>query len=146
MRFATCSFVAVSAVTLAAVAWLSLERHGPVASAATRLADAADGNAALRLGEKNAVLHQFVAGELTLREAAARFRDVDRALPPAGARRVPGEEDMPEGEWYCRQVIRWAQAQAAADPSGPADAVVRRAAGDLDVALQSGPIELPPVP
>jgi hypothetical protein len=49
------------------------------------------------------VADALIEGRLTLRQAAARFREIDAELPPAGPPRRPPE--CGEEEWAYRQVI-----------------------------------------
>jgi hypothetical protein len=82
---------------------------------------------ASRFDRKDQVVQRFVVGELTLPEAAAHFRSIDRDSPEL-PRNVPySERGQSEEETYCRQVISWTRASLA----------IR----DPDAALRVAPVE-----
>jgi hypothetical protein len=103
-----------------------------------------------RIDAKWKVVRRLLGGELTLLEAAARFRDVNAEpadCPCQDSHLWPSAS--PE-ERLCRQVIGWARAEARDDRSGAAGAVVDRLESELKALLARGPIRLrgtgPPTP
>ncbi len=96
-----------------------------------------------RIDAKLAVVRRLLAGELTLLEAATRFRDINGE--PADCP-VPDNHLWPSAspeEMLCRQVIVWAQAHARDDSSGAAGAVVDRLEAELEALLARGAVRLP---
>src|SRR5262245_35474184 len=81
----------------------------------------------LRLAErrweaKQQVTCALLEGRLTLRGAAARFRDIDVGIPlKAQAQRPP---QYSEEEWACRQVIAFVHGELAGIHQAPAQAEV----------------------
>ncbi len=141
MRFASSLFVGVALLLVASVAFTSLRCRGAAAPAhAGALVFQGNGPELRRLEAKTAVTQRLLDGELTLWEAAAWFRGVNRATGAPACVGLPGEEDKSEAERLCRQVIRWAAAEAPAD-------FVRRLEADLDERLcRDGDVALPDAP
>jgi hypothetical protein len=97
-----------------------------------------------RMAIKEAVVRQLIAGELTLREAAAWFKYVNER--PAGCetnyravfRGATAEESA------CRQVICWVKSELSGTAPGPAETIVRRLEAELQGQLEcEGKVELP---
>jgi hypothetical protein len=73
-----------------------------------------------RWEDKQQVTCALLKGRLTLREAAARFRDIDVGIPlKAQAQRPP---QYSEEEWACRQVIAFVHGELAGNRQAPAQA------------------------
>ncbi len=149
MRFASCLFVGVAVLLVASVGLTSLRQRGPGGGGAAR-ADvvlvAGNEAAVRRLDAKSAVAQRLIDGELTLLEAAAWFRYITRTTAAAGDIPEPGEEDEPEAERFCRQVIRWAGTTARTASAERSEAIVRRLEAELDERRRDGGVELPEVP
>jgi hypothetical protein len=85
-----------------------------------------------RLREKEGVARDLVAGRLTLLDAAARFRALDRVPPahrPGRAAELALGLDLPhagETDWRCLEVISWAHAVSGKQPPGRERAVIDR--------------------
>jgi hypothetical protein len=60
-----------------------------------------------RIRLKERAVDEFVAGRLTLPQAAARFRDVEEALPATRGPARCAATGPAEGERWCREVIDW---------------------------------------
>jgi hypothetical protein len=137
---------------LAALVALAL-RKGPGGSAGQPpvvTADpAADLDAALRhvrqrTERRLAVTRGLAEGRASLWEAAARLRELDRALPPLPPNpcfRPWLDGPLPEAEFYCRDALHVARGQAGRDPvcRGRLD----RWEEELEDRLAEGPVELP---
>jgi hypothetical protein len=95
-----------------------------------------------RWDRRKALATAVRAGRLTLWQAAAGFRDLDRMLPPAALAPPLGQVDAgTEEERCCRAVIRqvrWLEADS--DPNLPA---TRRLEAELCERLRHGPLTLP---
>jgi hypothetical protein len=63
-----------------------------------------------RLDRKEQALQRFVAGKISLPEAAALFRSADRDSPDLPRNLSFAQESGSEEESYCRQVISWSRA------------------------------------
>jgi hypothetical protein len=77
-----------------------------------------------RTQAKAAAAREFVGGHLTLREAAARFREADVGIPERQLARwreaCPGECGT-DDDRYCWTVVRYVECEALHDPEhGPA--------------------------
>jgi hypothetical protein len=77
-----------------------------------------------RIRAKRAAAQEFIAGRLTLREAAARFREADAGLPESQLARwreaSPGA-CATDDDRYCWTVVRYVECEAWHDPQhGPA--------------------------
>jgi hypothetical protein len=84
-----------------------------------------------RLAVKERAVQNLLAGRLTLRQAAAQFRDAETALPvtwvpPVGAP-GPGEDER-----LCRTVMAWARCRMARYPPAEAAAVAARLDAELE--------------
>jgi hypothetical protein len=95
---------------------------------------------------KRAILADVTAGRLTLPEAAARFRDVDRQSPWFfwdGFRLNPGASD---DERHCREVITQLRATMAEFPA--TEGAARRLEAELEELLRRDTLRLlaPPAP
>jgi hypothetical protein len=103
-----------------------------------------DGVVVRRMALKDTVVRQLIAGDLTLREAAAWFKYLNER--PAGCRdhfreRFPGASAE---EAACRQVIAWVRADLSLSAPSRAEAVVRRLEAELLGHLEcEGKVELP---
>ena len=151
MRFASCLFIGVALLLVASVGLASLRQCGTGGAAAapsSTLLLPGDEASVRRLQSKAAVARRLVDGELTLLEAAAWFRYINRMTGSAGDVPAPGEEAEPEAERYCRQVIRWAETTAAVEISTErSETVVRRLEAELDERLRrDGGVVLPDLP
>jgi hypothetical protein len=106
--------------------------------------DAQDGLADRRLAFKEAVVRQLIAGELTLPEAASRFKQLNEQT---GARRDYFRECHPSlsaEEAACRQVILWVQVELHQSAPARAEEAVRRLEAELEGRLRcAGKVELP---
>ena len=97
-----------------------------------------------RMTIKSRVVGQLIAGELTLREAAAWFKYVNER--PAGCEAnyrelFPGASAE---ESACRQVIAWVRAELNGAAPSRAEATVRRLEAELQGQLEcEGKVELP---
>lgn len=90
-----------------------------------------------RLVLKEEVAEQFFAGELTLFEAAARFRALHQRMGPSPNLRIFFGTASEEEGW-CRQVIMWMEAKARFEQSpGQAQALVQRLEGELRDHMQA---------
>jgi hypothetical protein len=96
-----------------------------------------------RIDAKLAVVRRLLAGELTLREAAARFRDINAEPADCPAQDSHLWPSASPEERLCRQVIAWAQAEARDDSSGAIGAVVDCLEAELAALLARGAIRLP---
>jgi hypothetical protein len=67
---------------------------------------------------KQQVTDALIEGRLTLRQAAARFRDIDADLPPTG--QPPRPPGYSEEEWSCRQVITYVEGEFVVNRRAPA--------------------------
>ena len=76
-----------------------------------------------RIQAKEAAAREFVAGHLTLREAAARFREADAGIPArqlARWREACPDECGTDDDRYCWTVVRYVECEARHDPEhGP---------------------------
>jgi len=147
VRFASGLFVGVALLLVAVVAVASF-RHKSAARSEPAAASSVvmEGNQAVvrRLEGKSSVTRRLLEGELTLMEAAAWFRYIDRVTGPVDSILVPGEEGESDEERLCRQVIRWAEAQAQQVSPQSSQAVVSRLEAQLDDRLRrDGKVELP---
>jgi hypothetical protein len=64
-----------------------------------------------RIVAKQQVVGELQAGRLTLLQAAARFRDLEEALPVTRGWPPRATSGPAEGERWCREVMAWAQTQ-----------------------------------
>ena len=104
----------------------------------------------LRLAErrweaKRQVICALIDGRLTLRQAAAQFRDIDVGIPlKAQAQRPP---QYSEEEWACRQVIAFVHGELAGNRQAPAQAEewVARLEAEFQENLQPGEARPPAV-
>jgi hypothetical protein len=101
-----------------------------------------------RLEAKDRVVQALLAGECTLLEAAARFRELDAQEP-----RVPAEKHPEvysgdtEAERYCRAVLYWARSvirsYSSGDELAEMSAAVRRLEDQLEGHRLCGTLTLP---
>jgi hypothetical protein len=93
---------------------------------------------------KHRVVRAVLAGQVTLQEAAAYFRALDREGPPVRWDLIrahwPGSSD---DERYCHQVIWWAYWEGAESNELHAAAVRDNLLAELDEHLCRGPLRLP---
>jgi hypothetical protein len=140
MRAALFWFTGVGLAVLGSVAFVSAGPKGGAAPICAARPDVAalDEAAVRRLAAKTAVTRRVVGGELTLAEAAAWFRYLDAANPPTGESSAQVDAGLSEEEQFCRQVMRWAKAQAPADGAAPeqAEALARRLEAELAALLR----------
>jgi hypothetical protein len=105
---------------------------------------AQDGLPPQRLALKTEAARRLIAGELTLAEAAARFR---RVHDQPGAGRDYFRERYPSlsaEEAACRQVIEWVWVELNHTSPGRARETVRRLEAELQAQLEcEGKVELP---
>jgi hypothetical protein len=93
-----------------------------------------------RIDAKWKVVRRLLAGELTLLEAAARFRDLNAEPADCPAQDSHLWPSASPEERLCRQVIAWARAHSRDDSSGAAGAVVDRLEAELAALLARGAI------
>jgi hypothetical protein len=107
--------------------------------------DAAREEVLHRLRARQVVARDLADGWLTLPEAAARMRDLDRHGPPfhwEGFRwTYAGASD---DERHCREAIHWVASSQGRDDAR-AEAVKRRLEAELQELLARGPVRLPDV-
>jgi hypothetical protein len=105
---------------------------------------------AARLAGKDRVIRALLAGDCTLLEAAARFRDLDAWEPRVRPESHPGVyAGATEAERYCRAVLFWADSVTSKDPPGDRAAAAeagQRLGEELEGHLACGTLELPPGP
>jgi hypothetical protein len=95
----------------------------------------------LRLQAKTRMAREVVAGRLSLAEAAAEFKALDAYAPPGPGFIFPeGSAEMSADEYYCRNVIDWAAAEA---PRERAAEVRRQLQAELNAQLRGGTLRLP---
>jgi hypothetical protein len=68
-----------------------------------------------RIVVKEQAVGELLAGRLTLPQAAARFRDVEEALPVTWGPPCCAASGSAEGERWCREVMAWVQTQHGED-------------------------------
>jgi hypothetical protein len=84
-----------------------------------------------RAAVKNRAVGSLLAGQLTLLQAAAQFRDVEQALPITWA--PPIEATGPaESERLCRCVMAWAHRRVPKYPPAEAASVAARLEAELE--------------
>jgi hypothetical protein len=97
-------------------------------------------------GKREAV-RAVIAGRMTLLEAAARFRELDRQLPEFKwdlfRRAYPGSSD---GERHCRHVIAATEAELSKRPDEAAEVMARLEAELQEHLQRDGTIQLPELP
>ena len=97
-----------------------------------------------RCKAKEDVVRAVIAGELTLLEAAARFRDVNASLPKARAVVQQAYAGLPYEHALCRQVIAYAGAELRHQGSAHKDSVLHGLEAELAGHLrQCGRVCLP---
>jgi hypothetical protein len=101
----------------------------------------------VRTRRKQTVLRRLVAGQLTLLEAAAYFRVLDRAAPPFCWEQFrlqhPGACD---DERHCREVINFLYVTIRGSDSHGAEVLRDTLAAELMEHLRCGTLRLPEVP
>jgi hypothetical protein len=98
-----------------------------------------------RMFAKRAVVLAFLAGRMTLREAALHFHELDAGTPPrylVGWRRTCPRECASEEDRYCWTVVRYVGCEARRDPR-QAPAAHQRVRAELPEHLRR---LLPPAP
>jgi hypothetical protein len=121
--------------------WASGVRPGPQ----TELLVPGDHEAEARGRTKDEVIRRLLDGRLTLPEAAAWFRSVNRPSRTGVdlLARYPGAS---EEERLCRQVIAWAKARAESQSFSQAEVVGQRLEAELRACLErEGKVRLPEV-
>jgi hypothetical protein len=95
---------------------------------------------------KGEVIRRLLDRELTLPQAAAWFRSLNRPLSHGGDP-LASCAGKTEGERLCRQVIGWAKAQAEQQSASEAEVVGRRLEAELRTCLErdGGEVRLPEV-
>lgn len=143
MRRTSLPFVglALLAVALtAAVAWQKWESWNAASSHPSVVMAPGDEVGVRRIYFKVDVARRLADGQLTLSEAAARFRYIDEATGRVSAEGLGDEPGMSKTELYYRQVIRWAEAEAEAEAQaegaspGRATLLRRRLSAELEAA------------
>ena len=84
-----------------------------------------------RCKAKEDVVRDVIAGELTLLQAAARFRDVNASWPKARAVVQQAYAGLPYEHALCRQVIAYAEAELRHQGSVQKDSVLDRLEAEL---------------
>ena len=144
---------AVAALSAVPLAWLAgwaaeqtlglsgLSRSLAEARPRRRDLDDAIRRAAVRVRAKEAVVTELLAGRVTLLQAAARFRAIDRAMPEGfWARFGRTRPDDSDHEYYCRQVIGYVTPTTDDDRSWE---LVLRLEAELREHLKNGTLRLP---
>jgi len=91
--------------------------------------DEQDRTISKRLGAKDEVVKDLIAGRLTLFEAAAGFRRLNEEFPRAVVKEsVPG---VTEEEQLCRQVIAWVRVRLEVNPGEASEDFVARLEHEL---------------
>jgi hypothetical protein len=94
-----------------------------------------------RISAKEVIMDELFAGRIDLYTAAARFRRLSE--PRADACRRVGCR-VPEGEWFCRQVIGWVRSHRELLSAGMAEEWTCRLEADLQYHLEKhGEVCLP---
>ena len=88
---------------------------------------------------KSWVVHELIAGRLSLLEAAAAFKEADTLGPDSTVMTGFPQSASPE-EAYCRSVIAYVQIQA---PSNRAEGMCRGLEEELSARLRVGALRLP---
>ena len=97
-----------------------------------------------RCKAKEDVVRDVIAGELTLLQAAARFRDVNASWPKARAVVQQAYAGLPYEHALCRQVIAYAEAELRHQGSAHKDSVLHGLEAELAGHLrQCGRVCLP---
>jgi hypothetical protein len=110
---------------------------------ATTLMDYRTEVARRRIEEKHAVIGRLVAGQLSLVQAAALFRQLDATPEDCPGPDRSAWSGRSEEEKLCRQVIHWARNEARHTSAEP-DALVARLGAELAEALaRDGSVHLP---
>ena len=84
-----------------------------------------------RCKAKEDVVRALIAGELTLLQAAARFRDVNASWPQARAVVQQAYAGLPYEHGLCRQVIAYAEVELRGQGSDQKDRVLRGLEAEL---------------
>jgi gas vesicle protein len=146
MRVASYVFIGAALVVGAAVAFISAPQSG-AAGRGAHLATPPDVAGLQRIKAKGAVTQQVIDGRLSLLEGAAWFKYLNEAMPEARSDIAPEDAGLPEGECYCRQVIRWVGTMAEQTSSDQTQNVARRLQSELDARLRrDGTVTLPAAP
>lgn len=97
-----------------------------------------------RLETKHELTLEVIKGQLSLLEAASRFRSLNEGLhTPASSRRFPGATTE---ERQCQEVIYWVREVMACKPQEPNPELVKRLEAELRHELsQPGGLSLPAV-
>ena len=97
-----------------------------------------------RCKAKEDLVRAVIAGELTLLEAAARFRDVNASWPKARTFLQQAYAGLPYEHALCRQIIAYAEAELRDQGSDQKDRVLHRLEAELAEHLrQHGKVCLP---
>jgi hypothetical protein len=97
-----------------------------------------------RMAIKEAVVHQLIAGELPLREAAAWFKYVNERPTGCASNYRAIFRGTSAEESACRQVICWVKSELNVSSPSRAEEVVRRLEAELQGQLEcDGKVELP---
>jgi hypothetical protein len=98
-----------------------------------------------RSAAKDRAVLVLLAGDCTLLEAAARFRELDAREPRVRCHAHPEVyAGATEAERYCRAVLFWADSATRRRASGDELAAVRRLQDELQRRRLHGTLELPP--
>ena len=150
MRFAGWLFVGVGVLIVGSMAFVSLQRRGQEydqaverASHGTNQIVPPDESGLSRLEAKKTITRRLIDGQLTLLEAAAWFRYLSKATPNGDDEASSPDRNLPEGERYCRQVIRWVGGMLAGTSPSQAAALVRRLEAELDAHKRGDGLILP---
>ena len=84
-----------------------------------------------RCKAKEDLVRAMIAGELTLLQAAARFRDVNASWPKARAVVQQAYAGLPYEHALCRQIIAYAEAELRDQGSAQKDSVLHRLEAEL---------------
>jgi hypothetical protein len=125
--------------------WQLAQWHESERQEAARWDDLVRGEKDLRrrIAGKKELLTQLLAGNITLPQAAAGFRRLERATGLTELF-VRGYQGQSEGERRCRQVIGWTRAHPDGRPRAERDRAIRRLEEELDNLLYChGTVELP---
>lgn len=93
-----------------------------------------------RLMAKVRIVEEVIAGRLSMLQAAAAFRDLDKRWPRAADPRLIYPKAATEDEVYCLCVIGYVNRET---PPDRAAELTRRLHAELDAALRNGTLRLP---
>ena len=81
--------------------------------------------------QREHVVQRLLAGQLSLVEAARRFRSLNAELPGYAHTAIDSFRGQSEGERCCRQVIRWVESSASVPTPSQIEEVLRGLEAEL---------------